>query len=291
MEIVKLLEKGFIEIATVMRDANSISLGNITEHNNTSGDDVKTMDLISNAILMDILMKCEQVRTIGSEEEDTLCETGFKNAPYLVCYDPLDGSSNIDANITTGTIFCIYKYNDDGTITNGHNIVASGYSIYGAATQYLVAYNETICFYQYSNKRQQFDLLHDNIRINPKGGIYSINESNKNAWLDSRYAKLVDKCIDDKYSCRWVGCMAADGHRTIIKGGVFAYPANKKDTSGKIRLLYEGYPFAHIFHIGGGFSSNGSISILDIPFPKNIHQKIPIILGGMYEKELFDTIG
>jgi len=290
MEIVKLLEKGFVEIAHLIRDQNSISLSNQTCSNNISGDDVKELDLLTNSILMDLLMDCELVRKIGSEEEDTLCETRFKNAPYLVCYDPLDGSSNIDVNITTGSIFCIYKYNDDGTITDGRNIIASGYSIYGGATQYLLAYNNKLQFYQYSTKNQQFDLLNDNVRIKTKGSMYSLNESNKKTWLDERYAKLVDKCIDEKYTCRWVGCMAADGHRTIIKGGIFAYPSNSKDTSGKIRLLYEAYPFAHIFHIGGGFSSNGDINILDIPFPENIHLKTPIILCGKYENDLFNQL-
>ena len=287
MEIVKLLERGFVEIARLIRDTNSITLSNQTRSSNISGDDVKELDLLTNSILKNILLDCDLVRKIGSEEEDTLCETRFKNAPYLVCYDPLDGSSNIDVNITTGSIFCIYKYNDDGTITDGRNIVASGYSIYGGATQYLVAYNNKLQFYQYSTKNQQFDLLNDNVRIKSKGSMYSINESNKKMWLDKRYEQLVDKCIDEKYTCRWVGCMAADGHRTVIKGGIFAYPENRKDTSGKIRLLYEAYPFAHIFHIGGGFSSNGNVNILDVPFPENIHQKTPIILCGKYENDLF----
>lgn len=290
MEIVKLLERGFVEISRLIRDTNSITLSNQTRSSNISGDDVKELDLLTNSILMDLLMDCKLVRKIGSEEEDTLCETKFKNAPYLVCYDPLDGSSNIDVNITTGSIFCIYKYNDDGTITDGRNIVASGYSIYGGATQYLLAYNNKLQFYQYSTKNQQFDLLNDNLRIKTKGSMYSLNESNKKTWCDKRYEQLVDKCIDEKYTSRWVGCMAADGHRTIIKGGIFAYPSNSKDTSGKIRLLYEAYPFAHIFHAGGGFSSNGDINILDIPFPENLHLKTPIILCGKYENDLFNQL-
>jgi fructose-1,6-bisphosphatase I len=290
MEIVHLLEKAFIEIADLIRSKNSISLSSHTLSNNNSGDDVKELDILSNSILMNKLMDCNLVRKIGSEEEDTLCDTKYKDAPYLVCYDPLDGSSNIDVNITTGTIFCIYKYNDDGSITNGHNIVASGYCIYGGATQYLLAQDDKLRFYQLSPHNKCFELLNGNLRINQKGPIYSINEANRKKWSDNRYEQLIEKCIDEKYTARWVGCMAADGHRTVIKGGIFAYPGNEKDISGKIRLLYEGYPFAHIFHIGGGFCSNGDVNILDIPFPTNIHQKTPIILGGNYEKELFDSL-
>lgn len=290
MEIVQLLEKAFIEISDLIRSQNSISLSNHTLSNNNSGDDVKELDILSNSILMNILMDCNLVRKIGSEEEDTLCETKYKDAPYLICYDPLDGSSNIDVNITTGTIFCIYKYNDDGTITNGHNIVASGYCIYGGATQYLLAQDNNLKFYQFSPINCKFELLNDNLRIKQKGSIYSINEANKKLWTDNRYEKLIEKCIDENYTSRWVGCMAADGHRTVIKGGIFSYPGNSKNISGKIRLLYEAYPFAHIFHNGGGFGSNGNTNILDIPFPKNIHQKTPINLGGIYEKELFDKL-
>ena len=110
MEIIKLLEKGFIQISDLIRNENSLKLSHLTESNNNSGDDVKKLDIISNDILKDILKDCSLIRKIGSEEEDELYETNFKDAPYLVCYDPLDGSSNIDVNITTGTIFSIYKY-------------------------------------------------------------------------------------------------------------------------------------------------------------------------------------
>ena len=109
MEVVQVLEKAFKEISTLIRSQNSISLSSHTLSSNNSGDDVKKLDIISNTILMNLLMNCESVRKIGSEEEELLCDTKYTNAPYLVCYDPLDGSSNIDVNITTGTIFCIYK--------------------------------------------------------------------------------------------------------------------------------------------------------------------------------------
>ena len=290
MEIIKLLEKGFIQISDLIRNENSLQLSHLTESNNNSGDDVKKLDIVSNDILKDILKECSLVRKVGSEEEDELFETKFVDAPYLVCYDPLDGSSNIDVNITTGTIFCIYKYEEDGSIKNGHNIIASGYCLYGGATQYMMAYEDKLSFYQYSNISQKFYLLNDNLRIKTKGPIYSLNEANKNIWLDSRFEKLINKFIEEKYNARWVGSLVADAHRTIIKGGFFSYPANTKDKNGKIRLLYEAYPFAYIFHVGGGFSSNGEKNILDIPFPEKIHQKTSIILCGKYENEIFLNI-
>ena len=287
MEIVKLLENGFIQISDLIRNEDSLTLSNLTSSNNNSGDDVKKLDLFSNDILKDILSKCELVRNIGSEEEDELYETEFKDAPYLVCYDPLDGSSNIDVNITTGTIFSIYKYDSDNTIKNGRNIILSGYCLYGGATQYLIAYENKLSFYQFNTINNDFFLLNDNLRIKEKGTLYSLNESNSKIWTDNRYQKLITNLSSEKYSARWVGSLVADGHRTIIKGGFFAYPGNKKDEDGKIRLLYEAYPFAHIFEVGGGYSSNGERNILDVPFPENIHQKTPIILSSRNELNIF----
>jgi fructose-1,6-bisphosphatase I len=199
----------------------------------------------------------------------------------------LDGSSNIDVNITTGTIFSVYQYDKNGKITDGHNIVMSGYCLYGGATQYVLSYNNKLTFYQYSAQDKSFYLLNDNLKMKEKGAIYSLNESNKKAWTDARFNKLIDLFIEQKYGARWVGSLVADAHRTLLKGGFFAYPGNRKDREGKIRLLYEAYPFAHIFHNAGGFSSNGVKSILDVPFPDKIHQKTPIVLCGKYEHDLF----
>lgn len=290
MEVLRILEKGFIEIANLIKNQNSLALSNQHSSSNQSGDDVKKLDILANDILKDLLQTCPQVRTIGSEEEDSFFYTSHTQAPYLVCFDPLDGSSNIDVNITTGTIFAIYKYNDDGTITNGHNIIMAGYCLYGGATQYIVASSKKLQFFQYQWETQEFQCIKDNINISNKGKFYSINESNKNKWLDTRYQQFIEQCIEKKYSARWVGSLVADGHRTIIKGGFFAYPANSKDIFGKIRLLYEAYPFAFLFHVGGGKASNGLINLLDISFPENIHQKTPIILASTEDMNMFQEI-
>jgi fructose-1,6-bisphosphatase I len=287
LEIVASLEKCFIHISDLIRDTNSVKLGSLADIHNASGDDVKTIDVMSNDIMKESLSKCALIRTIGSEEEDEFHYTEFTEAPYLICYDPLDGSSNIDVNITTGTIFSVYEYDKNGKIANGRSIVMSGYCLYGGATQYVLSYNNKLSFYQYSVQEKSFHLLKDNLKIKERGAIYSLNESNKKAWVDARFNKLIDLFIEQKYGARWVGSLVADAHRTLIKGGFFAYPGNRKDKEGKIRLLYEAYPFAHIFHNAGGFSSNGVKSILDVPFPDKIHQKTPIVLFGKYEHDLF----
>ena len=283
MDLLPTLEKSFLEIANLMKNQNTLDLGDYMVEYNFSGDDVKQLDLMSNVILKTNLEKCVQVRCIGSEEDKELHYTEHKNAPYLICFDPLDGSSNIDVNITTGTIFAVYKYDDKNEITNGRNIIMSGYSLYGASTQYIIAYHNNVSMYQYVPSEQKFICLKTNMKLKEKGNIYSINEANKHIWCDKRFAPFIDSCIKENYSTRWVGSLVADAHRTLIKGGFFAYPANEKNKDGKIRLLYEAYPFAHIFEVAGGFGSNGEEQLLDIPFPKNIHQKTPIILSSNSE--------
>lgn len=280
--VLNIIKNSCKEISNIIRNSNSLNLSEVNEKYNISGDNVKKLDLISNEILKNNLSKCPNVRSIGSEEEDKLIETTFTNGDYLVCFDPLDGSSNIGVNITTGTIFAIYKYVNN-EIKDGNNILVAGYCLYGGSTQLVVA-NNKINIYQLNNNN--FELIKSDWKIPNKGNYYSINESNKYKWTTNKYDKLINKLIQKNYSARWVGSLVADGHRTLIKGGFFTYPGNKTNPYGKIRLLYEAYPFAYIFKIGGGESSNGSINLLDVLYPKDIHQKTPIILSSKYEFEL-----
>ena len=162
----------------------------------------------------------------------------------------------------------------------------SGYCLYGGSTQMILSLNNNINIYQLIDN--QLQLVKENLTCNEKGKIYSINESNKNIWLDKRFNILINKLIEQNYTTRWVASLIADAHRTLIKGGFFAYPANEKNKCGKIRLLYEAYPFAYIFETANGIASNGHKSLLDIDFPKNnIHQKTPIILSTQYEYDVF----
>lgn len=286
LEIIKICCQ---KIANIIRYSNSLELSKLSEQYNLSGDNAKKLDLIANSILKTELSKCKLIRTIGSEEEEHLYNTKFTDAPYLICYDPLDGSSNIGVNITTGTIFAIYKY-DNNMIKDGNNIVMAGYCLYGGCCQLIVA-KKKITMYQLTttHNKEYFTIISDFWKIPNKGTYYAINESNKHIWTDARNTLICDKLIKDGYSARWVASLVADAHRTLIKGGFFSYPANKKDTQGKIRLLYEAYPFAYIFKIAGGGSLNGkkNISLLDVPFPDNCHQKTPIVLSSQYEMGKF----
>lgn len=300
--LIKQLEKSFIEISELIQNSSSNNLENYIEKYNISGDDVKQIDILSNIILKENLSKCSLIRAIGSEEEKELVYTEHNDAPYLICYDPLDGSSNIGVNITTGTIFGVYRYNEDGEILSGRSTVMAGYCLYGGATQYVIANEGKVSMYQYKpiNSKsvkinesitKKFVLIQDNLTIPEKGKIYSFNEANRNKWMDTRYQKIIDLLLEKGYSARWVGSMVADGHRTLLKGGFFSYPANSSNTTGKIRLLYEAYPFAFIFEAAGGKATNGDVPLLDIKYPKhNCHLKTPIVLCSPYEMLYFHNL-
>ena len=273
------------KISNIIQNSNPLKLSKLSDEYNLSGDNAKKLDLMANVILTTDLSKCKHIKTIGSEEEPELINTKFNTAPYMICFDPLDGSSNIDVNITTGTIFAVYKYGADNNIVNGNNIVMAGYCLYGGSTQLIVA-TDVVNIYQLDT---DFKIINENWTIPNKGTFYSINESNKHIWLDNRNNKFINNLITQKYSARWVGSLVADGHRTLIKGGFFSYPANDNNIDGKIRLLYEAYPFAYIFKVAGGFSlhEKENISLLDINYPINCHQKTPIILSSKYEFTIF----
>jgi fructose-1,6-bisphosphatase I len=287
-KIIEQLKVACIDISNLIKDGDPDSLGSYTEVTNKTGDSVKLIDHLSNTIMIDALKECPEVRSLVSEEEDdivVLNETG----KYMVCFDPLDGSSNVEVNITTGSIFGVYEYKD-GIIENGHNIVLAGYTLYSGSTQLVLC--SDICEY-YTLVKGKFKFLRE-IKLPSSGPYYSINESNKHKWIDPRYSKVIEKFIEQKKSARWVGSLVADAHRTLLKGGFFAYPVDTKNMTqsnptkgGKIRLLYEAYVFAYIFESLGGYSTDGKQSILDIPFPKDIHMKVGITLASPEEYNTF----
>ena len=287
-KILNIIKLSCIEISNLIRNSSSLDLSKINDKYNLSGDNVKKLDIIANEILKNNLKNCKLIRCIGSEEEDKLYYTNNTSAPYMICYDPLDGSSNIGVNITTGTIFAVYEYKDN-KIIDGNNIIMAGYCLYGGSTQLIVAIDKVNIF-QLDSNSNQFQLISNSWIMPNKGKYYAINESNKYIISDKRYNLLTDSLINYGYSARWVASLVADGHRTLIKGGFFSYPGNNNNPNGKIRLLYEAYPFAYIFKIAGGNSSNGKINLLDVPFPENCHQKTPIILSSNYEITLFNNI-
>jgi len=261
---------------------------------NSSGDDQKKLDVLSNDIFISALVNSGACAVLVSEENDEPIIVPEELAGrFCVAFDPLDGSSNIDCNVSTGTIFAVYERTSTGALgtvqdilRTGNDIVAAGYCMYGAATELVM------CFKQGSVERfaldpslGEFIHTHSNVRFPSDGGkkIYSCNEGNSLNW-DENIQKYVMDLKKDKYAARYVGSMVSDVHRTILYGGIFIYPADKKSPKGKLRVLYEGFPMALIVESAGGVAStgmfNGSVQrMLDL-VPTDIHERCPVILGS-----------
>ena len=289
-EIINILKKSCIDISILIKNGNPFTMSSLINNKNNSGDNVKKLDIQANDLMIKNLLNYKYIRNIASEENENIINTKFKNAQYMITFDPIDGSSNIDVNITVGTIFGLYEYKNN-KLKYGNNIVMAGYCLYGGSTQLIIANNNSVDMYSLVNNK--FKLIKNNIKIKNNGNIYSINESFK-----YKYNKNINNCIKKfielNYSARYVGSLVSDAHRTLIKGGFFAYPTNIINSTGKIRLIYEAFPIAFILETAGGKSSNceySNNSLLDIEFPiNNIHQKTGLLLSSPFEFNLYKSI-
>ena len=282
--VLESLKLSFIKISKEIRNNNPLQMSNIISKN-SSDDDVKKLDIISNDYIIEELLKNKYVKTIASEENPELIE-GNKDGIFFVSFDPLDGSSNIDSNITIGTIFAIFIDSGIKKNTLGESIIAAGYCLYGGSTQLVYTkknIGNSVVNLHLLNDENNFTYVNE-LKIPEKGKVYSINESNKYIWNNNRYKSLIDTFIKCGYTQRWVGSLVADAHRTIIKGGFFSYPSDKKQ-NGKLRLLYEAIPFCFILEQAGGIGYlNDNLSDWkDTKFPTNIHEKTPLLIGGKTE--------
>lgn len=283
--ILENIKLSIIEIDNFIKSKDCFSLSKKLDSKNKSDEFIKKLDDSSNMIIKNNLKNLSNIRYIISEEDKSPILIN-KNGKYLVAFDPLDGSSNIDVNLTIGTIFAIYEYKNN-IIESGKNIVCAGYSVYSGNTQLIIA-EQSVQLLQRSGNI--FNLITDNIFVPSTGKIISHNCSNLYINVDSKVLNVHNKLIEDNYSFRYVGSLVADAHRTLIKGGIFLYTGNKKSPNGKIRLLYEAYPMAYIFEkaLGYCYSKNGNI--IDNKFPKNIHMRTPIILSGKSEFNLYSNL-
>uniref|UniRef100_A0A7S4C4G5 Fructose-1,6-bisphosphatase, cytosolic n=1 Tax=Chrysotila carterae TaxID=13221 RepID=A0A7S4C4G5_CHRCT len=260
---------------------------------NSSGDDQKKLDVLSNDIFISALINSGACAVLVSEEnEEPIMVPPEKLGRFCVAFDPLDGSSNIDCNVSTGTIFAVYEKSSPGPpvvediLRTGNDIVVAGYCMYGAATELVM------CFKGGSLERFALDVslgefihTHANVKFPEDGGkkIYSCNEGNAPNW-DKPILDSIASFKEQKYAARYVGSMVSDVHRTILYGGIFIYPADKKSPKGKLRVLYEGFPMALMVETAGGVASTGLFNgkvqrMLDL-VPGNIHDRCPVILGS-----------
>uniref|UniRef100_A0A1A9V8B9 Fructose-1,6-bisphosphatase isozyme 2 n=1 Tax=Glossina austeni TaxID=7395 RepID=A0A1A9V8B9_GLOAU len=281
-------------IASAVRKAGIAKLHGIAGDINVQGEEQKKLDVLSNELFINMLKSSYTTCLLVSEENENVIEVETeKQGKYIVCFDPLDGSSNIDCLVSIGSIFAIYRKQSEGTPTvndalqPGNQIVAAGYALYGSATAIVLSLGSGVNGFTYDPAIGEFILTEPNMRVPEKGKIYSINEGYAADW-DSGIFQYVaakkDPSLGKPYGARYVGSMVADVHRTIKYGGIFIYPATKSSPSGKLRLLYECNPMAYLMIQAGGLASDGKRSILDI-IPQKIHERSPIFLGSTLDVE------
>ena len=286
-------------IAQAVRKAGIIGVLGLDGSTNSTGDDVKKLDLLSNDVFVNSLKFSRELCVLVSEElEDPLVIEEALQGVYCVATDPLDGSSNIDCNVSTGTIFGVYKRmpgNTPGTedvLRPGKELIAAGYCMYGSSTQLVLTTGNGVNGFTLDPSIGEFLLTHPNIKIPEKPKtVYSVNEGNSRYW-DAATKKFVTQVKSDgkkPYSLRYVGSMVSDVHRTLLYGGVFMYPGDSKSPNGKLRLLYEGNPMSFICEQAGGRAIDGRQRILDKK-PDSIHCRTPIFLGCKRDVDLIEKM-
>ncbi|XP_062164725.1 fructose-1,6-bisphosphatase, cytosolic-like isoform X2 [Alnus glutinosa] len=265
-------------------------IGLAGEITNVQGEQQKKLDVLSNQVFVKALVSSGRTCILVSEEDEeaTFVEPS-KRGRYIVVFDPLDGSSNIDCGVSIGTIFGIYvvKNKDDPTLEDvlqpGKYMLAAGYCMYGSSCTLVLSTGSGVNGFTLDPSLGEFMLTHPDIKIPKKGKIYSVNEGNAKNW-DDVTSKYVENCKFPKdgsspKSLRYIGSMVADVHRTLLYGGIFMYPADKKTPNGKLRLLYEVFPMSYLMEQAGGEAFTGKQRALDL-VPKKIHERSPVFLGS-----------
>jgi len=279
-------------IASRVKKAGLAGVLGLTGETNVQGEQVQKLDELANSTLIKCVEGGGHVCVIASEElEECVSVSPELSGKYVLLMDPLDGSSNIDVNISIGTVFSVHRRVTVGRhggladcLQRGSAQVAAGYVIYGSSTMLVYTTGDGVHGFTLDPTVGEFFLSHENIRLPKRGKTYSINEGNYSRW-DERVRKWVDwiKTPDGEtgrpYGSRYVGTLVADFHRTLLKGGVFAYPADSKNQSGKLRLLYEAAPLAFVAEAAGGAATTGSERVLDV-VPTVLHQRVPLFIGS-----------
>ena len=259
---------------------------------NVQGEQQQKLDVYANNALLYCLGTRESVAALVSEEDETpvTTEQSLETGKYIIVFDPLDGSSNIDVNVNVGTIFSVHKRLtwgslDESILQPGTKQVAAGYVLYGPSTVLVYTTGEGVHGFALDPTIGAFVLTQEGMRMPEQGPYYSVNEANEGTWPEG-YAEYVAGLKGSGYSARYIGSLVADFHRTLLKGGVFLYPPNKQKTGGKLRLLYEANPLAMLAEQAGGVATNGTERILGLK-PTEIHQRTPFIVGSKQEMEGF----
>lgn len=289
----------------ISREVNKAGLVEIlgkTGRKNIQGEQVQKLDEFADDIIQRSMDHTGRVCAMASEEvEDViLIPKKYKCGKYILLFDPLDGSSNIDVNVSVGSIFSIHRKTSDRRRGNledclqpGHKQIGAVYVVYGSSTMMVYSTGDGVHGFTLDPSVGEFLLSHENIKIPNQGNIYSVNEGNYNYWDQGTrkyvdYLKSKQNHAGEPYSMRYIGSMVADLHRTLLYGGIYLYPLDYKNPekpSGKLRLLYEAAPLAYIFEQAGGRASDGYCNITEIQ-PKELHERTPLIIGSKFEVDL-----
>ncbi len=305
-EFSRLLNDIGIAAKIVNRDVNRAGLSGILGFDggvNVQGENQKKLDVLANNEFIKALRNGKQCAAIISEENDDVIvfdEQTTENAKYIVALDPLDGSSNIEVNVSIGTIFAIYKRKSIGAVITmedvlqaGTELVCGGYIIYGSSTMLVYTTGHGVNGFTYDPTCGIFILSHPNIKINADGNIYSINEANYIYFPEGvkqyiKYCQQDDKASNRPFTSRYIGSLVSDFHRNLLRGGIYMYPGNLKNPEGKLRLMYECVPVAFLAEQAGGKASDGFRRILDIQ-PDHIHQRSPLFIGSKNMVEVAES--
>ena len=281
---------------TLQKGALAGVLGS-AQNENVQGEEQKKLDVISNDYLIEALQKHPNVGGLASEELDEFTPAQ-ENGQYLVLFDPLDGSSNIDINMCVGTIFSILPAKNTVTqaadfMQAGTQQVAAGYVLYGPSTMMALTVGAGVVFFTFDPESQEFLVTADNIQVAADTKEYAINASNQRHW-EAPVKRYIDELLAGKtgprekdFNMRWVACMVGDIHRILCRSGVFMYPYDLKDPkkAGRLRLMYEANPMSMLMEQAGGAATTGRVRILDIQ-PTDLHQRVPVIIGSKNEVDL-----
>jgi fructose-1,6-bisphosphatase I len=260
---------------------------------NVQGEDVQKLDLYAHQTLFQLNDHTGRIAVMASEEEEGIIPIPEKYAPgkYVLVFDPLDGSSNIDVNVSIGTIFGIFRrVTPDGTpgtiedcLQKGAEIVAAGYIVYGSSTMFVYTAGDGVHGFTLDPSIGEFLLSHPNIKLPEPPVYYSCNQGYQKRWSEGvqNYTRWLrgEQNAPRSHSMRYIGSMIADIHRNLLKGGVFYYPTDRQSPNGKLRLLYEAIPMSYVIEQAGGYASNGRQRILDLT-PESLHQRTPLFIGN-----------
>lgn len=278
----------------VNREINRAGLAGITGaygSENVQGEEQQNLDVAANIRFTRALKKGGEVAAIISEEDEDIIDLNNPRSKYIIAIDPLDGSSNIDVNVSIGTIFSIYRrispagspVQEEDVLQAGKHQVAAGYILYGSSTMFVYTTGKGVNGFTYEPSLGEYILSHQDMKMPKDGSVYSVNEGSYKSF-DDGVKDYIEKCKDRGYSARYIGSLVADFHRNLLKGGIYIYPSTEKAPNGKLRLMYECNALAMIAEQAGGKATDGKQRILDIQ-PESLHQRVPFFAGSRHMVE------